>query len=912
MAPRLDPAILSLALQDALARGLTLLTPNQRAARAIRKAFDEAQRAAGKTLWTPANALPLEAWLAALWQQRILTGFETRVLLNRSQEHVLWREIIAADRETPGLRSPDALAEMAARAWNLVCLYNGRSRLREFAASTDSRAFERWSRAFERRLARTYLISSAELASALAASTGLTSPTIALVDFDTHPPSLASLFDVLQQSGVEIETLRTAVSPTSSALFAADDDRDELLAAATWIRHQREANPQARIAVVVPNLADRRAQIERIFAPILSPELLPITAPASAPIYEFSLGRPLAELPIATTALDLLTWPLQPLPLERISALLLSPWFVGDQPAAAEFDAFSLRETSLLRPELSLEATIRLAEHPRLRDSLAEPLHRLRSLQKTARTTHFSPRPGQSEPLRQSHAQWADVFRTLLDAAGWTRHARANSISFQQHRRWESALDELATLDFDSHRPDATEALTTLTRILRQIVFAPESEDTPVQIVGPLELGGVAFDALWFLGADDLAWPAPTSSSPLLPWQIQRTLGMPGADRTRDDANAQALTTRIAQSAAEVVFSFARRSEEGENRPSPLLAILNLHPILFDTHTAIFESSTYEIILDDVALPPLPTGPVKGGAQILKLQAACAFRAFAEKRLWSAQPDARDPGLDALERGNIVHKVMENLWNEVQTQAALRALTPAETAATLDRAIDRALSRSHPETPWDNAYLGVQRQRLRDLLLPWLEIELYRPTFTVQPTEQKKHFQFGPLTLELRIDRIDTTPYGDLILDYKTGLATPVQWQSDRPDEPQLPLYAILAQEGSQASGEASGRQLAGVAFALLRPGVGLGLKGYADDDSVFGKPSPMQAPSLAEQVEEWRTILTKLAVSFAAGDTRVAPKSYPQTCERCSQRILCRLDPTSLTEISDDETEAEGEPTFA
>jgi ATP-dependent helicase/nuclease subunit B len=248
---------------------------------------------------------------------------------------------------------------------------------------------------------------------------------------------------------------------------------------------------------------------------------------------------------------------------------------------------------------------------------------------------------------------------------------------------------------------------------------------------------------------------------------------------------------------------------------------------------------------------------------------------------------------------------MQHFWTGLETQDALKALPPSERNGLLDRAIDTALSHSkaHPETPWDDAYLAVQRQRLRDLLQPWLDKELDRSPFTVQPVEQRQQFELGPLTLDLRIDRIDETAAGLLILDYKTGDANPAHWKGERPDEPQLPLYAVLTQQFEQ--------QLAGVAFALLRPGIGLGLKGYADDPQLFGRPAIMEAPSLAEQVEQWHSVLTRLAADYAAGDTRVAPKSYPQTCERCTQRILCRLNPASLEDFDDEESEPEGEPAF-
>jgi ATP-dependent helicase/nuclease subunit B len=894
------------AIAAAISRGATLLTPNQRAARAIRRAYDAERHASGQRLWTPAQVLPLESWLAAEWHQRLLNGAESRVLLNASQQHLLWREIILSDAEArTSPRSADSLAELAARAWTLLCLHHGRPRLREFPLATDSRAFARWSAAFERRLTRAALITPAELPTALAANSHTSPAEIALIDFDTHPPAVASLFAALESSGTQIDRIQTQI-PSTTTLLPAEDDPSELLAAAHWIKQLRAADPHARIAVVVPNLADRRAQIDRAFAPILTPEALPITAAASSPAYEFSLGRPLAELPLAAAALDLLTWPLTPLPIERISALLLKPWFAasepGSDPAIAEFDAYELRQHTVLRPELTLEATIRLVQSSRR--SLSDLLHRLRSLQKAARELQIPQKPGQSEPLRQSHTAWSDTFRTLLEAAGWTRQSRSSSLFFQQHRRFDAALDELATLDFEGRQATASEALATLARILTATVFAPESNDAPIQILGPLELGGIPFDALWFLGADDLAWPPQPAASPLLPWQLQRALGLPGADRTRDDTQAQALTQRIAQSAAEVVFSYsyARQAEEGDRRPSPLLTALNLAELTCAPLEPPPDPLPFDLIPDEVTLPPLPDTPIRGGSSILKLQAACAFRAFAEKRLASSALDTRDLGFDALERGNLVHTVMQFLWTELQSQSALRLLPPADLASLLDACIDRALRHSHPETSWDDAYLAIQRRRLHNLLLPWLARELQRAPFTVRPPEQKQQFTLGPLTLDLRIDRIDDTADGLVILDYKTGAANPASWQGERPDEPQLPLYAVLAQQ--------SGQQLAAVAFAILRAGKDLGLAGYAEDRALLGpaRLGAMEAPSLAEQIDLWQEVLTALASSFAAGDTRVHPKSYPDTCERCGQRILCRLNPDLLDNYADDDPEFDPE----
>jgi probable DNA repair protein len=561
----------------------------------------------------------------------------------------------------------------------------------------------------------------------------------------------------------------------------------------------------------------------------------------------------------------------------------------------------------MLHPQLGLSGLIRIAENSRARAArLADLIRQLRALERTAE--RLLPEDAKQRPF----AEWADAVRELLRAAGWATFTRDTSVEFQTRRKWESALDELATLDFEGTRPNFAEAVRSLEAILARTLFAPESRDAPVQIMSPREAAGSRFDAIFFLRCSDLAWPPSPGTNPLLGWRLQRELGMPGSDPALDAAHARSITARIAASAPTVVFSYARQTLDAHQRPSPLLAGLEMHASESLAPPEPVTSTPLEVILDPGHIP-LANPKVRGGSAILKNQAACGFRAFAEARLASRPLDAPAAGLDASERGSIVHATMAYLWDDLRSQAALRALTLDQRRAVLDRAITQALDRvANHASPWDTDYLAIQRERLHRLIRPWLDEELLRAPFAVKSIEEKfADLAFGPLRLDLRLDRIDTLldehgdPAGEILLDYKTGDATPKDWQGDCPDDPQLPLYAALH---ATLFGPDS---LAGVGFVRLRPGKAMGLLGHTRDAGLLLKASVPEIGSLDAQVEEWRRVLTALAEDFAAGDASVRPKSYPKTCAFCAQRLLCRIDPASLADgdhSHEDEDDSEGQ----
>jgi len=890
----LDPYLeaqphLPASVSDALARGSTVLTANQRAAHTLRQAFDLSAHRAGQTLWASPPILALDTWLGSLWSQLLMSGAEDRVLLNRSQQQALWRSIIAADPDVTGLQSLDNLADLAAEAWRVIAVHEGHAQLNRFAGSPDTQAFVRWAGEFERHCQRKRYLPDAALTSALTAALGkgtlhLPAAGLTLVDFLEQPPAQAHLFAELERLGYQVTWHSTALTQNKKYLFIAEDDSSELQQAALWLAREHRSKPSARLALVVAHMNGQCPRIERALANIFSEHT---QDPQATVPYEFSFGQPLSETAPAACALTLLSWLLGAISVKFISSLLGSPFFGGVSTslflAAAEFDAFELRTAKLLRPEFTLAAFMRLLERSSRRERLLPLLKSIASVQ----------RQDLDPDARKGYAFWADRFRAVLTAFGWTAAVERNSISHQAQQSWESALDELSTLDFESAQVDAANALDALTRIASNRRFAPETKSAAIQVLGPLELGGAPFDGIWFLAADDMAWPVVASPNPLLPRALQAVMGAPGGNSVRDAEIGLALTEAIVHSAARVVFSYAVHGEDQVRRPSPMPAPLRLEPFTPEQEPP-HAPLRLESVDDCEPLPRLPEAVLHGGARILELQAACAFRAFAEFRLNATQPEDPQHGLDARDSGSIVHSVMQKFWTTVLTQDALRKMPESDRAELLKTCIEEALERAtrSAESSWERAYLLVQQDRLMHLLERWLSVELERPSFSVVVREELLNdVSIGPLRLKLRVDRIDETAGGPLIIDYKTGVASYKDWFGDRPDSPQLPLYGLLARP----------EHLGGLAFAMLRAGKGMALEGVAEEAGVLSKSKPFAASSMAEQVQVWKSVLETHAQNFADGRTDVQPKDYPSTCKFCAQRLLCRLDTFALNPDQED-----------
>ena len=896
MIPGMQADLTSLARQDlflrleaGLAAGITVLTPNRRLAQALQADFDRNRIAAGDMAWEAPDILPFLAFVQRCHEEARYSdeGLRVPALLSAAQAQILWEDAVRASAARAAVLSVPATAALAAEAWSVAHEWRIAGALDTWPGNEDSDAFAEWRRHFTRRLEREGATDLARLPEAvapfLAQGIVVLPATLVLYAFDLLKPQQLDFLAACTRVGTNIATCSPQAVEGAVARTVADSPRHELEAAALWARMRLDSSAcgqRARIAIVVPDLAQRRAEVDRVFARVLAPAL-----------FNISLGEPLSAAPLADAALALVDLAVGPVEYQRASRLLRSPFIAG---ATAE-----------MAQRARLDASLRRLAPARL------TLARLRALIPEASARRGAPAcprlcalldallgAAQDQARAPAH-EWARRFSTLLEAAGFPGERVLDSTEYQTLAKWREALAELATLASVSAPWSAAEAHSRLQRLCNDTLFQPASGQAPVQVLGILESAGLDFDHLWISGLTEEAWPIAARPQSLIPPALQRQAGIPQASPERALQVDEVLTQAWRQSAAEVVFSSARADGDRELLPSPLIAAiaatrlqdLGIAPVA-TRRAALFEAGRKPGAMTtrpDGRGPPLGTAAAQGGTAILVEQAACPFRAFAHFRLDARALERPEPGLGPAERGQLLHLMMARLWSGLRDQRTLLATDAADLAARVAEAAAHAVARVRADCPGqlEGRFAELERERLASLALEWLEIERARRPFEVRVSEEAMTLSAGDLVLKGRVDRIDRIEGAGLaVIDYKSGQVSPSSWLGARPDDAQLPLYALGTQEPVDA-----------IAFARLKTGQ-LGFAGVAREAGLLPGVKAVGehhgarafAPTWPELLAEWRNEVDKLGNAFAAGEARVDPKYALATCDRCDLKPLCRV----------------------
>ena len=293
---------------------------------------------------------------------------------------------------------------------------------------------------------------------------------------------------------------------------------------------------------------------------------------------------------------------------------------------------------------------------------------------------------------------------------------------------------------------------------------------------------------------------------------------------------------------------------------------------IFNYSNYIYQARKIEIITDTHGPQTQNQENIRGGAAILKEQAACAFQAFAKRRLHANELALPQLGLHPKERGQILHAILEQLWGDIKNHARLCELDQKEINYCINTSINKIINNFKKYKPYvfKENFIKTEKKYLFYLLQKWLIIEKSREPFKVISRELRQKIKLKYININLQIDRIDELENGNkIIIDYKTGAVKISDWLGDRPNEPQLPLYCITYPE------DIDGIMLAQIRNKKMNY---MGLKKEDDPDN------------WQELKTQWKNILLGLEKYFHEGQAIVNPKQGYQTCKKCSLHIFCRI----------------------
>lgn len=827
-----------------LADGACVITANNRLAVHLQRDY---LAHSGQSFLAKSDCLPYQLFL----QQRFNEHCKEKatqsppLLLSSPQLHHLWQQIL---KQQPDYFMNKGMIHAVEEAWTRCLQWQIDINSEEFQASAQTRLFQKWVQRLQQRLQQIPAICDNQLADYLIThQIPLPPKTYIWYCFDDFTPQQRALQDYMSAQGHTVLHSDLPLLQTTPEVYEAADEQDQYQQLILWLQTQLVQQDQ-RVAVVVPNLQTEGKSLQRL----LKKEL-----PAAS--FDISLGESLGSYDLVSHALCWLELANNQLSSHQAKLLLHSPYLIAakteishrarvvqENPCIDE-DSFQLRR---IMPVLQQSSP-----------QLAQALHDL-----------------QAYPASASPAQWIELFCQRLQTLGFPGEYPLNSVNYQCYQRFIALLEEFRHLHVISPQLDADEALSAVRQLADTTIFQPQKTAAQIQILGLLEASGCVYDSLWITGMTDECLPQKARLSAFIPVTLQQTRHMPHASPSRELMLASRQINRFRVSASHCVFSYPRFTQDKPNLVSPLLN--ESTPYLPLEKPQVEKLAVLESYQESYHLPPQAQEAIKGGSALLANQAKCPFRALAAHRLHAANKPLAMEGLNHLERGQIIHQIMELIWQTLQNQQALLTIEETTLQHLIADAINTALMPYNKlnKNSFPPLIQQLEHQRLRQLVDASLQWERSRPDFSIEALEKTYTLQLGGIDFSLRVDRMDKTTEGyQWVIDYKSGVPQNLPWKEERPREPQLLLYALLEESINT------------LVFATLKNGQ-IQTKGLSEEKHEgLDIAALKKEENWREQRQQWQQRLEALANEFSAGHCPPTPINS-SVCQLCDFQSLCRF----------------------
>ncbi|GGI89411.1 PD-(D/E)XK nuclease family protein [Legionella impletisoli] len=828
-------------LHQLMQQGAIVITPNKRLSNQLLTDFfsQSTEAVVDKPV-----CLPYSSFLHHLYKKLIHNKpfINHPIVLTPIQEYALWRKVLIQDDTfSEGLLQEIQSAWSTCRQWQIAIDHA------DFSKTPQTQQFRRWQEQFQELLTKHYAITQDQLVNYILKHLDVipVRPLI-WVCFNEFTPEQKALQEALLARSSKQYHFERFKESQSTLHYPAKDEQDEEEQMLAWVKSRLDAGDK-RIGIVDPALQTQSQRLKRLIQ-----RRIP-----NVP-FNISLGEPLTNHPLVAHALHWIQLTLNQLSNETARLLLLSPYLRGSKSEFLKRAEYLQNNKLLKESVISFELFL---------NSLREDLPLLfESL------TDIEPYPKNATPR-----EWIDYFKRRLIKFGFPGEYSLNSACYQYLQRLEGIFEEFLQLTAVTDYLSEADALACLLRLARTTIFQIKQPTSSVQVLGLLEASGCRFDSVWVCGVNDQTLPQKTRLSAFIPIELQRRLNMPKSLPEKELKLAVATLNQLRNGSKHSVFSYACLLGDTPALPSPLIRELPL----YEPTRIVRESIIKRVLREEIySLPLLSNELFSGGTAVLGNQAKCPFRAFAAHRLHAKASQSITAGPDASERGQMLHKIMEKIWQRFGNQKTLLTLSSEALETEIEKVIEETVGRytEFRFISFPSFLKQIEHHRLKTLIQACLDWEKERPAFAVKAIEQTYTIELAGIPLTLRVDRLDQVGPHTWVIDYKTTLPTNKPWNSDRPEEPQMLLYALLDD------------QINTLLFLQLKAGK-LSLSGLsAEHTDLSGIKSLKSDQSWHEMRGVWREQLSLLAEEFREGYCPPKP-TRASICQQCDFPNLCRAE---------------------